>query len=339
MKILLTGNEGYIGIILGDALRSAGHQVSGLDTGFYNQGWLYSGPKTLETVIKKDIREVEQPDLAGFDVLVHMAELSNDPLGENDPELTFNVNHRGTVRLIELAKKAGIPRMIYFSSCSVYGASDEFVDETSATTPLTAYAKSKVLNENYLMEIATDNFSPMVFRNSTVYGASPRMRFDLAVNNLTGLAFTTHEIKMDSDGSPWRPFVHVRDVAKAVVTAINTSADLTHKQIINIGSNQGNYQIKTVAEIIAQVIPKCKVTFNPQGADKRNYKVKFDKLARVLPGFSCDWDVEKGVKELVQIFESVNLSHEVFTSADFTRLKTIKSLKDQGKLNNQLFWN
>lgn len=338
MKVLLTGNEGYIGIILGDALCSAGHQVTGLDTGYYNQGWLYSGLKSIESVIKKDIREVEISDLVGFDVLVHMAELSNDPLGENDPELTLNVNHKGTIRLIELAKKAGIPRMIYFSSCSVYGASDEFVDETSSTTPLTAYAKSKVLNENYLMEIADDSFSPMVFRNSTVYGASPRMRFDLAVNNLTGVAYTTHEIKMDSDGTPWRPFVHVRDVAKAVVTAINTSTDLTHKQIINIGSNNGNYQIKTLAEIIASVIPNCQVTFNPQGADKRNYKVKFDKLATVLPGFSCDWDVEKGVKELVQIFESINLSQEIFTSADFTRLKTISLLKDQGKLNDQLYW-
>lgn len=338
MKILLTGSGGYIGTILGDALISAGHEVVGLDTGFYNSGWLYEGVTPLKKVIEKDIRDIELKDLVGFEAVIHLAELSNDPLGQNDPELTIDINHRGTVNLINLIKKAGVQRFIYASSCSVYGASDEFVDETSPTKPLTAYAKSKVLNENYLLEVADDAFSPLIFRNATVYGASPRMRFDLVVNNLAALAYTTGEIKMDSDGTPWRPLTHVKDIAKAFVTALSTPVSLTHKQIVNVGSNSSNYQIKQLAEIIAGVFPGSTVSLNPQGADKRNYKVRFDKISQVLPGFNCDWDVKKGAQELKTIFEQIKLTKDDFLSGKYTRLKAIAELKEHGDLDKTLHW-
>lgn len=338
MKVLLTGNGGYIGTIMGEALMHAGHEVVGLDTGFYNAGWLYEGVQPLKKIIAKDIRDVELSDLVGFEAVIHLAELSNDPLGQNDPALTHSINHEGTVRLIKLVKQAGISRFIYASSCSVYGASDQFVDETSPTHPLTAYAKSKVLNEQYLLSTADDSFSPLIFRNSTVYGASPRMRFDLVVNNLAALAFTTGKIKMDSDGTPWRPLVHVRDVAKVFVTALATPTELTHKQIVNVGSASGNYQISQLAEIIAQVFPGSEVSLNPQGADKRNYKVRFEKIGLVLPGFTCDWDVEKGAHELKEIFEQIRLTKEDFASGKYTRLKAIAELQKSGSLDASLHW-
>ena len=338
MKVLLTGSGGYIGTILSEALLDAGHDVVGLDTGFYNAGWLYEGVKTLPKVLAKDIRDVELSDLVGFEAVIHLAELSNDPLGQNDPALTHSINHEGTVRLIKLIKQAGISRFIYASSCSVYGASDQFVDETSPTHPLTAYAKSKVLNEQYLLSTADDSFSPLIFRNSTVYGASPRMRFDLVVNNLAALAFTTGKIKMDSDGTPWRPLVHVRDVAKAFMTALATPTELTHKQIVNVGSANGNYQIADLAQIIARVFPGSEVSLNPQGADKRNYKVRFEKIGLVLPGFTCDWDVEKGAQELKVIFEKIKLTSADFESGKYTRLKAIAELQKSGSLDASLHW-
>ncbi|MEK7166433.1 MAG: SDR family oxidoreductase, partial [Patescibacteria group bacterium] len=218
------------------------------------------------------------------------------------------------------------------------GASDQYVDETSPTHPLTAYAKCKVLNENYLLSAADDSFSPLIFRNSTVYGASPKMRFDLVVNNLAALAYTTGEIKMDSDGTPWRPLVHVKDVSNATILALNSPINLIHKQIINIGNNRSNYQIKELAEIISHVFPGCKVSLNPNGADKRNYKVRFDKISQVLPDFSCSWDVEKGARELKTIFENVKLTKEDFTSGKYIRLKAISQLQKAGKLDTFLHW-
>lgn len=333
MKILLTGNEGYIGTILGQELIKAGHQVTGLDTGYYQDAWLYDLPdfKTFK-VIKKDIRQVVQADLAGFDAVVHLAELSNDPVGETDPKITYEINHQGTANLARLAKAAGAKRFIYFSSCSVYGSSDQLVDETSPVNPLTAYAKAKVLNEKYLLQLAEASFSPVIFRNATVYGASPRLRFDLAVNNLAALAYTTKEIKMDSDGNPWRPFVHILDVCQAVLKALKVPQQQIHNQIINIGDTDSNYQIKTIAEIISRVFPGCRVSLNKNGADQRNYRVSFDKIKTVLPGFSCRFDVAAGARELLKLFEKVNLTAADFNSCHYTRLKQIKYLL----ANNQI---
>jgi len=339
MKILLTGINGYIGTVLGQKLLKAGYEVVGLDTDYYSGAWMYDyegfvAPK----FINKDIRNVIKEDIIGFDAVIHLAELSNDPVGENDPSLTFEINHEGTKKLASLAKEAGVAKFIYFSSCSVYGASEKIADETSPTNPLTAYAKSKVMNEKYLLEIGDEKFSPIIFRNATVFGASPRLRFDLVVNNLSGLAYTTGEIKMDSDGTPWRPFVHVLDVCQAVLLALSTSNELTDKQIINIGDTNSNYQIKDIAEIIKNAFPGCSVSLNANGADKRNYKVNFDKIKKVLPGFLCQYDIAKGAVELREIFTKINLTAEDFQSKDYTRLKQIRHLRDNEHIDESFYW-
>lgn len=339
MKILLTGIDGYIGTVLGQELIIAGHDVTGFDTGYYSDAWLYDLPDFKKPeIIKKDIREITMEDLIGFDAVVHLAELSNDPLGENDPEITYKINHLGTKNLAKLSKEAGMSRFIYFSSCSVYGASDNIADENSPTNPLTAYAKSKVLNEQFLQSVADDNFSPIIFRNATVYGASPRLRFDLVVNNLSGLAFTTKEIKMNSDGTPWRPFVHILDVCQAVLIALKTPTEKIHNQIVNVGDTNSNYQIKDIAEIIKNTFPGCFVSLNKNGVDKRNYKVNFDKIKAVLPGYSCKYDIKKGAKQLLDVFIKVNLSKEDFESINYTRLKQIKYLLQENKINKDFYW-
>jgi nucleoside-diphosphate-sugar epimerase len=339
MKVLLTGIDGYIGTVLGQQLIKSGYDVVGLDTGYYAEAWLYDLPDFKKpNVIIKDIRDIKKEDLEGFDAVVHLAELSNDPVGENDPEITYQINHEGTKNLAKLAKDAGVKRFIYFSSCSVYGASDEVLDEESSLNPLTAYAKSKALNEKYLLSIADENFSPIIFRNATVYGPSPRFRFDLAVNNLSGLAFTTKEIKMDSDGTPWRPFVHILDVCQAVEIALETPLDRIHKQIVNVGDTNSNYQIKDIAEIVRKTFPESTVTLNKNGADKRNYRVNFDKIKKVLPGFSCKYDIAKGAEELREIFTKINLTAEEFQSRDYIRLKQIKYLRENSRIDNSFFW-
>lgn len=338
MKVLVTGSEGYIGTNLVQVLLKKGYEITGLDTGFYMDGHLYDDEREEYPFIRKDIRQVAEDDLRGFDVIVHLAELSNDPVGQNNPELTYEINHRGTVRIANLAKKVGIKRFIYASSCSVYGASDALADETSATNPLTAYAKSKVLNEAYLLQIADDSFSPVILRFATVFGPSPRMRFDIAVNNLSGLAYTLKEIKMDSDGTPWRPFTHVLDICEAIHCALQAPIDVVHGEIFNVGGLNANYQIKDIAEIIKETIPGCTVTMNPHGADKRNYKVNFDKINTKLPNFKATRDVRKGVQELLAIFQRINMTKELFEANEYTRLKQIKHLLDTKKIDDKFFW-
>jgi len=339
MKILLTGIEGYIGTILGQELIKTGHQVVGLDAGYYEDAWLYDLPGFKEpTVISKDIRNITIDDLKGFDAVIHLSELSNDPLGETDPAITYDINHQGTVKLATFAKKAGIKRFIYFSSCSVYGALDDIADEKSQTNPLTAYAKAKVLNEKALQKMADNNFFPIIFRNATVYGASPRLRFDLVVNNLAGLAFTTKEIKMQSDGTPWRPLVHILDVCQAVLIALKTPEEQIRNQIVNVGDTNSNYQIKDLAKIVGDTFPGCSVSLNKKGADKRNYRVNFDKIKAVLPGFECKYDVAYGARELLDIFTKVNLTKEDFESKNYTRLKQIKYLKENNRINQSFYW-
>lgn len=339
MKILLTGIDGYIGTVLGQELIKAGHEVVGLDTGYYSDAWLYDMPGFQKPkVINKDIRDIAREDVDGFDGVVHLAELSNDPLGQTDPKITYNINHEGTKKIANLSKKAGVKRFIYFSSCSIYGASDNIAGENSSPNPLTAYAKSKVLNEEFVQSIADDNFSPIIFRNATVYGPSPRLRFDLVVNNLAGLAFTTKEIKMDSDGTPWRPLVHILDVCQAVLIALSTQREQIHNQIINVGDTNSNYQIKDIAEIIKNTFPGCSVTLNKDGADKRNYRVNFDKIKTILPGFACKYDVEKGAKQLLEIFTKINLALEDFESRNYTRLKQIEFLRENNKIDDLFYW-
>lgn len=339
MKILLTGIDGYIGIELGQLLVQRKYNVVGLDTGFYNSALLYTSIKKLPPIIWKDIRTITEKDLKGFDVVIHLAELSNDPLGQINPQITYDINHHGTMEMAKKAKKVGVKRFIYFSSCSVYGASDKIVSETSPINPLTSYAKSKVLNEKALSQIADSNFSPTFLRNATAYGPSPRMRFDLAINNLCGLVSTTGKIAMESDGAPWRPFVHLLDICEAAICVLESPIEKVHNQIFNVGDTNANYQIKDIAQSISEVMPTCEITLNKNAVDKRNYRVDFTKINSRLPGFSCKRTVKSGIKELLDLFKKINLRKETFLSKEYTRLKQIEYLLNNNKINSELFWN
>ena len=337
MRVLVTGTEGYLGCLLAPQLLTSGHDVLGVDTGYYT-GWLYNGvPQTAHT-LRKDIREITREDLEGVDAIVHMAELSNDPLGELLSEVTYTVNHRGSVRLAELAIEAGVERFVYMSSCSVYGVAEGTVDENSPVNPQTAYADCKTLVERDLRKLASDNFSPTFMRNATAFGASPRQRFDIVLNNLAGLAWTTKKIAMNSDGTPWRPLVHGLDIAKSIECALNAPREAIHNQTFNVGSNEQNYQVREIAETVGAVFPGCEVTFGPAGGDNRSYKVNFDKIHTALPGFSCDWDADKGAAQLVEVFKAIDLDTETFTGRGHTRLKQLEHLIKTEQLDKDLFW-
>lgn len=338
MKILVSGSEGYIGTVLVEKLVEQGFDVVGLDSGFYKEGWLYDGVKKPYAFIKKDIRNVIKNDVEGFDVIVHLGELSNDPIGQNNPEITYDINHRGTIELAKKAKKARVCRFVYASSCSVYGASNDIKNEESFTHPLTPYAKCKVLNEQALLAMTDDSFSPIILRNATAFGPSPRMRFDLVINNLAGRAFTTGEIKMESDGTPWRPFIHVEDVCQAVIQVLKAPREIVSGQIFNVGDTRSNYQIREIAEIISKIFTGCSVSLNKEGRDKRNYRVNFDKIHAMIPQFYCQKNVEEGVKELFDLFKKINLTKETFESRLYTRLKQIRYLRETGKIDDKFFW-
>ena len=268
-----------------------------------------------------------------------MAELSNDPLGQINLQVTYDINYHGTMEMAKKAKKVGVKKFIYFSSCSVYGASDQVSSEISPANPLTAYAKCKVLNEQVLSEMADSNFSPVFLRNATAYGPSPHMRFDLVINNLCGHAFTMGKIAMESDGSSWRPFVHVLDICEAVVCVLEAPRETVHNEIFNVGDTNANYQIKDVAKIISEILPECKIALNKQNIDKRNYKVNFNKINFKFPGFSCKRTVRSGVKELFGLFKKINLQKETFLAKNFNRIKQIEYLKSTNQLIDALFWN
>jgi len=338
MKVLITGTEGYLGCLLVPQLIAQGHEIVGVDTGYYKSGWLYNGVAMSAYTLNKDIRDVSVEDLAGCDAVVHMAELSNDPLGALIEDVTYEVNHLGSVRLARLAKQAGVGRFIFMSSCSVYGLADGEVDETSPVNPQTAYAICKTRVEHEVTEMADDTFSPTFLRNATAFGASPRMRFDIVLNNLSGLAWTTNEIAMTSDGTPWRPLVHGLDIAKAIGCALTAPLAAVHAQIFNIGSNEQNYQVKEISETVAGVFTGCHISFGAQGGDNRSYRVNFDKAASGLPGFSCDWNAERGARQLRQVFAQVALDTEMFTGRGHTRLKQLEYLLRTHQLDDKLYW-
>lgn len=340
MKVLITGIDGYIGTQMAGRFMAAGHDVTGIDSGFYREGWLYNGVKFSPKVITKDTRNITLGDLKGFDAIVSLADLSNDPLGNQDPKNTYAINHTAIVRLAKLAKKAGIKRFIYSSSCSIYGiAKDGLVDETSEVFPQTAYAKCKLLVENDLKKLSDATFTTVYMRNATVFGASPRMRFDLVVNNLSGIAWTEKEIRLSSDGTPWRPLVHILDVCEAFLAVLEAPKALVQNQIFNIGSSNGNYQVKDVAKIVGKVFPGCKVTLGKSDGDNRSYKVSFDKLKTTFPKLVIKRTVEDGAKELRDIFKKIKMTKEVYDFRGFTRLKEIEHLKQTGQINKDFFWN
>jgi nucleoside-diphosphate-sugar epimerase len=342
MKIFVTGTEGYIGARLVPLLVSRGHEVVGLDTGYYRDGWLYSDnagmPETARTLLK-DLRKVTAADLEGCEAVAHLAELSNDPLGQNNPTVTHQINHRGSVALAELARKGGIRRFVYTSSCSVYGAgTGDFLDESALTNPQTAYAECKVLVERDVGKMAGADFCPVFLRNATAYGPSPRMRFDIVINDLCALAWTKRLIAMTSDGSPWRPVVHVDDICHAVYCALVAPEEAVRGKIFNVGQTSDNFRVRELAEIVAAEFPGCEVTVGKSGGDTRSYRVNFDKIHRELPGFVCRNTVKDGVQQLHALFKRIEMSPDTYQFRAFTRLKQLKYLQATRQVDAEFFW-
>lgn len=342
MKIFVTGSDGYIGARLVARLLMQGHTVTGLDTGYYRDGWLYTEQKAaprLPFTLNKDLRNIEAADIAGHDAIVHLAELSNDPLGQNNPGITRDINFQGSARLAKLAKQNGIPRFVYASSCSVYGLGvTEWVDESSPTNPQTAYAECKVAVENEVGPMADRNFCVSFLRNATAYGASPRIRFDIVINDLCALAWTTKRIAMTSDGTPWRPVVHIEDICHAIECTLAAEPSKVSGQIFNVGADTENYRVRDLANIIAGVIPGCEVTVGTSAGDNRSYRVRFNKISNDLPGFKAQWTARSGAEQLANLFRRIEMSPETYQFRAFTRLKQLRYLKQTGQVNEQLYW-
>lgn len=337
--VLITGSDGYIGCLMASACLQAGYEVIGVDTGFYRDAWLYNGCHTLPKTVTQDIRCLEDDLIAQSDVVIHLAELSNDPLGALSPHITDEINYLGSLKLAEQSKAVGVARFLYASSCSVYGtAQGGDKTEQSGVNPLTAYARCKVKVEGSVGALADDTFSPCFFRNATVFGASPRMRFDLVVNNLAGHAMTTGALKMLSDGSPWRPIVHVTDVVQAFMCAIEAPVDAIHNQIYNVGCNQNNYQVSEIASVLAEVFPNCEMCLGDSSADNRSYKVNFDKIVSGLPGFHCAIDLQAGAEELYELYQRIGLNNDMFCYPAYTRLDKLNYLIATEQLNEHLYW-
>ncbi|MGQ0384095.1 MAG: NAD-dependent epimerase/dehydratase family protein [Gammaproteobacteria bacterium] len=342
MRALVTGVHGYVGAVLAPYLMRRGIEVVGLDTGYYRDGWLYSDDRHLQAspyTINLDLRKVEAAHLAGCDAVVHLAELSNDPLGQNRPAVTHQINHQGSLRLAQAAREAGVRRFVYASSCSVYGAgTGDFADESTPPHPLTAYAECKVLVERDLGAMASSDFCPVFLRNATAYGPSPRMRFDIVINDLAALAWTTRRIEMTSDGSPWRPVVHVEDMCEAMHCALLAPEDAVRGRILNVGQNAENYRVRDLARIVAEEFPGCEIRTGPASGDNRSYRVSFDRIHRELPGFRCRYTARDGARQLHELFERIQMSPETYAFRAFVRLKQLKHLQATRQVDDDLYW-
>ncbi len=338
MRVLITGHQGYIGSVMAPLIAAAGHEVVGLDTGYFSECTV--APIEPIATITRDLRDVETADLKGFDAVIHLAGLSNDPLGFLNPELTYKINFGGGLRLAVAAKAAGVSRFLFASSCSLYGqAGDTAVDETAVLAPITPYAETKAWLERALLAMADDSFSPVLLRNATAHGWSPRLRGDLVVHDLLASAISTGEILIKSDGSPWRPLVHVEDISLAFLAVLTAPLDDVHAEAINIGGDDQNFQVREIAETIAAVVDGSVVTYAPGGeADKRDYRVAFNKVGKVLPGFELRWDLASSVRDLYERFVMAGLTHETLSSARCTRLRRIQQLIDESRLTRDLVW-
>ena len=320
-------------------LQGAGHSVVGLDTDLFG-GCDFAAAPPLIPELKKDIRELSPADLAGYDAVVHLAALSNDPLGNLNGDLTYEINHRASLRLAELAKAAGVGRFVFSSSCSTYGAAgDDFLDETASVNPVTAYAETKVLLERDLATLADDRFTPTFMRNATAYGVSPRLRLDVVLNDLVAAAYATGKVYIKSDGTPWRPIVHIRDIIGAMMAVLDAPREVVHNQTFNVGQTSENYRISQLAEIVAETVPNCAIEYAPGGGpDKRCYRVSCDKIRKLLPAFQPQWTARKGAQELYAAYRQAGLTAAELESGRYIRIRRIQQLMDTGKLDPSLRW-
>jgi nucleoside-diphosphate-sugar epimerase len=340
VKILVTGSHGYIGSVTVPLLRAAGHDVRGLDARYYRGCDLFDSEEGALT-LERDVRDVRPEDLAGFGAIVHLAALSNDPLGDVDRELTLEINYRATVSLARAAKEAGVERFVFASSCSMYGSSgeDDLVDEEAPLRPLTAYAESKVRAEEELAALADAHFAPVFMRNATAYGVSPRLRIDLVLNNLAGWAHTTGAVRILSDGTPWRPIVHVEDIAAAALAAVEAPVDVVRGEAFNVGAAAENYQVRDLAEIVRETVGDCTIEYAGRGdPDPRSYRVDFTKIGRAFPGFATRWTARAGAAELIEAYRATGLDLAVFEGPRYTRLKRLRELLESGALDRELRW-
>lgn len=338
MRVLITGHDGYIGSVLSPIAQAAGHEVTGLDSRLF-RGCDFGPSVPAVRTRDLDLRDVEIEDLRGFDAVIHLAAISNDPVGDLNPRCTYDINHSASVRLATLARQAGVSRFLFSSSCSLYGSAGEgYADENAGFNPVTPYGESKVLVERDVSLMADDEFSPTFLRNATAYGLSPRLRADLVVNNLVGFAYLQGEVLLSSDGTPWRPLVHVRDIARAFLACLEAPRELVHNQAFNIGDTRENYQIREIAEIVKDVVPGSRVVLGEgAGPDVRNYRVDCSKFARTFPDAAPLWTVRQGIEELYEAYQRVGLTFEDFTGR-FVRIARIKELMAQGRLGEDLRW-
>ncbi len=339
MRLLVTGHKGYIGTVMVPMLTGAGHEVVGLDSDLF-EGCTFGQGIELIPELRVDLRDVQRADLEGFDALIHLAALSNDPLGDLAPDITYDINHAASVRLAGLAKDAGISRFLYSSSCSSYGkAGDDLVDETADLHPITPYAISKVRVEQDVAKLADDRFSPTFLRNATAYGVSPRLRFDLVLNNLVAWAYTKGRVHIKSDGTPWRPIVHIEDISRAFLAVLTAPREVVHNQALNVGQTEENYRIRELAEIVQSVVPGSRIEYAEGGGpDPRCYRVDFGKINRLLPEFRPRWNARRGAEELYAAYSGVGLVLDDCEGPRFKRIDHLKQLLATGRVDATLRW-